>query len=218
MSMRPFRLRLDAECSSAFRTELETNRTRFLSWSPGSGPSPIAGPPARPAAARSGLSHRSRSTPIVSSDARVSSLPNMSQCEEADASFWRRAVPSRPRLPRIGSPSAATARDAQCRQGRADARDLQRRDCASFGRRVGETRRWRRAGLLAACPEAPALSALGVCVSACIVASSSSAARSESLGSDAPGVVAGRDELACDRLDEAAGAADVDEREFIGRP
>jgi AcrR family transcriptional regulator len=36
--------------------------------------------PARPAAARSGSSHRSRSTPIVSNNARVSSLPNMSRC------------------------------------------------------------------------------------------------------------------------------------------
>jgi hypothetical protein len=97
----PFRLRLDAQCSSAIRTELETNRTRFPSWSPGSSPLPSAAPPARPGAARSGLSHRSRSTPIVSNNARVSSLPNMSQCEGANACLWRRAVPSRPRFPRI---------------------------------------------------------------------------------------------------------------------
>src|SRR5258708_39951688 len=65
---------------------------------------------------------------------------------------------------------------------------------------------------------AGALSAPGSWSRACIVASSSSAARSESLGSDAAGIVAGCDELARDRLDEAAGAADVGPRVFIGRP
>jgi hypothetical protein len=46
----------------------------------------------------------------------------------------------------------------------------------------------------------------------------SSAARSESLGSDSAGIVTGFDELSCYRLDEAGWAADVDQRMLVGRP